>query len=110
MNQHVAGVIENMSYLVCPHCGPDHTIDVFGSGGGDKVAATLTSRFGYDVPVLGRIPLDLQLRQGGDLGRPIVAQEPHSVAAVALTEVAERLLARGRGLAGLRLGLTPAGR
>ncbi len=110
MNQHVSGVIENMSYLVCPHCGPDHTIEVFGSGGGDAVAATLSARFGYDVPVLGRIPLDLQLRQGGDLGRPIVAQAPESVAAQALVEVADRLLAKGRGLAGLQLGLSPAGR
>jgi ATP-binding protein involved in chromosome partitioning len=110
MNQHVAGVIENMSYLVCPHCGPDHTIDVFGSGGGDAVAATLSARFGYDVPVLGRIPLDLELRQGGDLGQPIVAQAPDSVAAQALVEVADRLLAKGRGLAGLQLGLSPAGR
>jgi ATP-binding protein involved in chromosome partitioning len=110
MNQHVSGVIENMSYLVCPHCGPDHTIEVFGSGGGDAVAATLSARFGYDVPVLGRIPLDLQLRQGGDLGRPIVAQAPESVAARALVEVADRLLAKGRGLAGLQLGLSPAGR
>jgi ATP-binding protein involved in chromosome partitioning len=110
MNQHVAGVIENMSYLVCPHCGPDHTIDVFGRGGGDTVAATLSARFGYEVPVLGYIPLDLQLRQGGDVGLPIVAQAPESVAAVALTSVAERLLARGRGLAGMQLGLSPAGR
>jgi ATP-binding protein involved in chromosome partitioning len=110
MNQHVAGVIENMSYLVCPHCGPDHRIDVFGTGGGDTVAATLSARFGYEVPVLGYIPLDLQLRQGGDVGLPIVAQAPESVAAVALTSVAERLLARGRGLAGMQLGLSPAGR
>jgi ATP-binding protein involved in chromosome partitioning len=110
MNQHVAGVIENMSYLVCPHCGPEHTIDVFGTGGGDTVAATLSARFGYDVPVLGRIPLDPRLRQGGDVGRPIVAEEPDSVAAVALAAVADSLMSRGRGLAGLQLGLSPAGR
>jgi ATP-binding protein involved in chromosome partitioning len=110
MNQHVAGVIENMSYLVCPHCGPDHRIDVFGTGGGDTVAATLSARFGYDVPVLGRIPLDPRLRQGGDVGRPIVAETPDSVAAVALAAVADSLMSRGRGLAGLQLGLSPAGR
>jgi ATP-binding protein involved in chromosome partitioning len=110
MNQHVAGVIENMSYLVCPHCGPEHTIDVFGTGGGDTVAATLSARFGYDVPVLGRIPLDPRLRQGGDVGRPIVAEAPDSVAAVALASVADSLMSRGRGLAGLQLGLSPAGR
>ncbi len=110
MNQHVAGVIENMSYLVCPHCGPEHRIDVFGAGGGDTVAATLSARFGYDVPVLGRIPLDPRLRQGGDVGRPIVAEAPDSVAAVALASVADSLMSRGRGLAGLQLGLSPAGR
>jgi ATP-binding protein involved in chromosome partitioning len=110
MNQHVAGVIENMSYLVCPHCGPEHTIDVFGTGGGDTVAATLSARFGYDVPVLGRIPLDPRLRQGGDVGRPIVVEAPDSVASVALASVADSLLSRGRGLAGLQLGLSPAGR
>jgi ATP-binding protein involved in chromosome partitioning len=110
MNQHVAGVIENMSYLVCPHCGPEHTIDVFGTGGGDTVAATLSARFGYDVPVLGRIPLDPRLRQGGDVGRPIVAEAPDSAAAVALASVADSLMSRGRGLAGLQLGLSPAGR
>jgi ATP-binding protein involved in chromosome partitioning len=110
MNQHVAGVIENMSYLVCPHCGPEHTIDVFGTGGGETVAATLSARFGYDVPVLGRIPLDPRLRQGGDVGRPIVAEAPDSVAAVALASVADSLMSRGRGLAGLQLGLSPAGR
>jgi ATP-binding protein involved in chromosome partitioning len=110
MNQHVAGVIENMSYLVCPHCGPEHTIDVFGTGGGDTVAATLSARFGYDVPVLGRIPLDPRLRQGGDVGRPIVAEAPDSAAAAALASVADSLMSRGRGLAGLQLGLSPAGR
>ena len=90
MNQRVSGVIENMSYLPCPHCGPAHRLEVFGSGGGDAVAATLSSRFGYDVPVLGKIPIDLPLREGGDLGRPIVLSDPSSVAAVALSEVAEK--------------------
>jgi ATP-binding protein involved in chromosome partitioning len=110
MHQRVAGVIENMSYLVCPHCGPEHRIDVFGSGGGAKVAETLTSRFGYDVPVLGQVPLDLQLREGGDLGRPIVVERPDTPAAQALIEIAAALTSKGRGLAGLQLGLSPAGR
>jgi ATP-binding protein involved in chromosome partitioning len=110
MNQRVCGVIENMSYLPCPHCGPTHRLEVFGHGGGDTVAATLTARFGYDVPVLGRIPIDIQLREGGDEGRPIVLSQPDTPAAVALTEVAMTLNARGRGLAGRQLGLTPASR
>ncbi|GAB3257355.1 Mrp/NBP35 family ATP-binding protein [Nocardioides dilutus] len=113
MHQRVVGVVENMSYLVCPHCaeaGTDHRLEVFGAGGGDRVAATLSARFGYDVPVLGRIPLDLALREGGDAGRPIVDSDPAAPASVVLSEVAGRLAGRQRGLAGLQLGLTPAGR
>src|ERR671920_191593 len=61
MRQRVVGVVENMSYLPCPHCastGTEHRLEVFGSGGGARVAETLTQRFGYDVPVLGQVPLD----------------------------------------------------
>jgi ATP-binding protein involved in chromosome partitioning len=113
MHQRVVGVIENMSYLPCPHCtetGVDHRLEVFGSGGGDRVAATLSARFGYDVPVLGRVPLDLALREGGDAGKPIVEADPTALSAQVLTDVAHRLAGRQRGLAGLQLGLTPAGR
>jgi ATP-binding protein involved in chromosome partitioning len=110
MHQRVVGVVENMSYLPCPHCGPSHRIDVFGSGGGDRVASTLSRRFGYDVPVLGRVALDLRLREGGDTGRPIVVEEPSAPTAAELVTVASTLAGRGRGLAGKQLGLTPAGR
>jgi len=109
LRQRVAGVVENMSYLPCPHCGPDHRLEVFGSGGGDRVAATLAQRFGYDVPVLGRIPLDERLRAGGDDGVPLVLSDPDAAAAVELTGVARNLTSRTRGLAGMQLGLTPAG-
>ena len=110
LHQRVAGVIENMSYLPCPHCGSEHRIEVFGAGGGAEVAATLTSRFGYDVPLLGQIPLDLGLRAGGDVGRPIVLEEPDGVASGVISDIAERLSSRPRGLAGVQLGLSPAGR
>jgi len=110
MHQRVAGVVENMSYLPCPHCGPEHRIEVFGAGGADRVAQTLAQRFGYPVPVLGRVPLDPQLRAGGDTGDPIVAVAPESIAAQELRHVADALTGRSRGLAGLQLGLTPAGR
>ena len=110
MNQRVVGVVENMSFLPCPHCGPEHRLEVFGSGGGARVAATLSSRFGYDVPVLGEIPLDLELRAGGDTGTPIVEAAPQSPAARQLDKIAATLSGRGRGLAGMQLGLTPAGR
>ena len=110
MHQRVVGVVENMSYLPCPHCTPEgteHHIEIFGSGGGDRVATTLGVRFGYDVPVLGRIPIDLSLREGGDAGKPIVESDPTAPAALQLTAVAEALSGRGRGLAGMQLGLTP---
>jgi ATP-binding protein involved in chromosome partitioning len=103
-------VIENMSYLACPHCGPEHRIEVFGSGGGSSVAATLTSRFGYDVPVLGQVPLDLALREGGDEGRAVVLEAPETASAQALISIADTLTAKTRGLAGIHLGLSPAGR
>jgi ATP-binding protein involved in chromosome partitioning len=110
MHQRVVGVVENMSYLPCPHClenGEDHRLEIFGSGGGERVAATLSQRFGYDVPVLGRIPLDPSLREGGDTGKPIVESDPTAPGAIVLTSVAETLAGRGRGLAGMQLGLTP---
>jgi ATP-binding protein involved in chromosome partitioning len=110
MHQRVVGVVENMSFLPCPHCGPEHRLEVFGAGGGARVAATLSSRFGYDVPVLGDVPLDLALREGGDSGRPIVEVAPESPAAQELAKIAATLSGRGRGLAGMQLGLSPAGR
>jgi ATP-binding protein involved in chromosome partitioning len=113
MHQRVVGVLENMSYLACPHCaeeGTEHRLEVFGSGGGERVAATLSKRFGYDVPVLGQVPLDTSLREGGDVGKPIVEADPTAPAATVLRSVAERLASKGRGLAGRQLGLTPSNR
>src|SRR4051812_8462351 len=109
MHQRVVGVVENMSYLPCPHCDPsaDHRLEIFGAGGGARVAATLSSRFGYDVPVLGQVPIDVSLREGGDAGKPIVDSDPTAPGATVLTEIASRLAGRGRGLAGMQLGLTP---
>ena len=111
MHQRVVGVVENMSYLPCPHCTPEgteHRLEIFGAGGGARVAATLSERFGYDVPVLGQIPLDVSLREGGDAGKPSVDSDPTAPAAVVLSAVAERLAGRGRGLVGMQLGLTPS--
>lgn len=107
-HQKVAGVIENMSSFPCPHCG--EPIDLFGFGGGALVAEQLTSALGTNVPLLGQIPFDVNLREGGDNGSPLVLSHPQEPAAVALTAIARTLGARPRGLAGMSLGLTPAGR
>ena len=112
MNQRVIGVIENMAYLevTCPDCGNVHRMDVFGSGGGENVAATLSTRLGYPVPLLGQVPLDPTLRESGDDGVPLTAGDAHSAAGAALTAIAEGLAGRGRGLVGRQLGLAPTGR
>ena len=107
-HQQIAGVIENMSYLPCPHC--DERIDVFGTGGGQHVADALTRDLGARVPLLGQVPIDVALREGGDEGKPIVAALPDSAAAQELNRIADGLSNRTRGLAGRQLGLTPAGR
>jgi ATP-binding protein involved in chromosome partitioning len=103
--QRVAGVIENMSWLELP----DGTrMDVFGSGGGDTVAANLSRTVGTKVPLLGRIPLDTEVRSGADIGAPAVLSAPDSPASVALRSIASQLGTRSRGLAGRSLGLSPA--
>ena len=107
-NQRIAGVIENMSAFPCPHCG--EPMDLFGSGGGAMVAQTLTSELGNDVTVLANIPFDVRLREGGDNGEPLVLSDPNSPAATVIRELATTLGQRARGLAGMSLGLTPAGR
>ena len=107
MHQRVIGVIENMSFLPCPHCGPEHRLEIFGHGGGARVASTLGERFGYAVPVLGEVPIDVSLREGGDSGKPIVDSDPTAPAAVVLAGIAQELAGRGRGLAGMQLGLSP---
>ncbi|MEO8329234.1 MAG: Mrp/NBP35 family ATP-binding protein [Candidatus Nanopelagicales bacterium] len=107
-HQRISGVIENMAWLPCPHCG-EH-VDVFGSGGGQRVAAGLSKSLGADVPLLGQIPLDLRLREGGDSGRPLVLDDPTAVASKTMIDIAQRLGRRERGLLGRSLDLSPAGR
>jgi ATP-binding protein involved in chromosome partitioning len=101
------GVVENMSWLE----QPDGTrLELFGAGGGQSVADSLGRSIGSPVPLLGQIPLDVAVRQGGDDGLPVVLSAPESAAAQALRGVARTLGRRARGLAGRSLGLTPAGR
>ncbi|EST23393.1 sodium:proton antiporter [Streptomycetaceae bacterium MP113-05] len=105
-HQKIVGVIENMSGLPCPHC--DEIVDVFGTGGGQRVAEGLTKTTGAPVPVLGSIPIDVRLREGGDEGKPVVLTDPTSAAGAAISSVAGKLGGRERGLSGMSLGLTPS--
>ena len=105
--QSVAGVIENMSWLQLP---TGERMELFGSGGGTIVAKRLSEAFGKDIPLLGSIPLDVDLRTGGDAGAPVVLSEAASVegsAGAELRRIAASLARRPRGLSGLKLGVTP---
>ena len=106
-HQRIAGVIENMSWLELPDGSRQ---EVFGAGGGQVVADSLALAIGAPVPLLGQIPLDTLLREGADIGMPVVLSEPNSPSAVVLRGIARGLSTRTRGLAGRSLGLTPAGR
>jgi len=99
MHMPIAGVVENMSELVCAQCG-DST-PLFGAGGGRQLAAEL------EVPLLGQVPLDMALRQAGDDGVPVVVGDPTSVSAVALKAIASAVQPVRRPLVRLPLGLEP---
>lgn len=101
--QSVAGVVENMAAMAMPD---GSTLELFGSGGGQQIADSLTERMGYPVPLLGSIALDVDLREAGDAGVPVVWSNPESPAAVALRQIAEKIDGP-RGLAGKSLGVTP---
>jgi len=111
MQQKVIGVVENMAYLdaMCPHCGKGHRVDVFGTGGGQRVAATLTERLGYDVPLLAEIPLEPDFRASCDAGTPLVMIDPTRPSAAAVVGLADRIAASRRSLIGQQLGVVPVG-
>src|SRR5260370_11729478 len=88
-----------------PHC--DERSEVFGKGGGQAVAQTLSRLVGAPVPLLGEVPIDLRLREAGDDGTPLVLAEPSSPGASALLAIAAQLSSRSRSLVGRPLGLTP---
>jgi ATP-binding protein involved in chromosome partitioning len=93
----VAGVVENMSYFVCPSCEERHYI--FGTGGGEALARELDSK------VLGQVPIDVRLREGADAGKPLVISDPDAPASLALLEIAAALPPMTRSLVGKRLTL-----
>ena len=103
LKQHIIGVIENMSDSKCAKCGDP--IAIFGSGGGLETSKRLSSLVGADVPLLGAIPFDSSLREGGDAGTPIVMGDPTSPASEAFSALIEKLMVRSKSLVGVRLGL-----
>jgi ATP-binding protein involved in chromosome partitioning len=84
MGIRVLGLIENMSYFICPHCEKES--DIFDRGGGAKLAQQ------KGVPLLGEIPIDMRMRQGGDVGQPVVLQFPDSPLAAQFSAVAKNLI------------------
>jgi ATP-binding protein involved in chromosome partitioning len=102
--QRIVGVVENMSWMEMPDGG---RMELFGSGGGQLVADSLSEVVGSPVPLLGQIPIDVTLREGGDNGTPVVLTDTPSSAADALREIAESLAHHTKGLAGRSLGVTP---
>jgi ATP-binding protein involved in chromosome partitioning len=86
LNIPLLGVVENMSYFVCPHC--DERSEIFGHGGGRRMAEEM------QIPFLGEVPIDTRVRSGGDEGAPIVAAAPESAAAQAFSQVAGQVAAQ----------------
>lgn len=89
VNVPVFGIVENMSWFECPHCGKPSAL--FGSGGGQRLAAEL------GLPLLGQVPMHPQIMEGSDRGEPIVVSDPQSAASRALTAIAERVQAEASG-------------
>ena len=105
IHQRVIGVIENMSEYGCPTCG--EKIALFGSGGGEETSKRLSALVGIDVPLLGKIAFNPELRTGGDDGVPLVQAAPESDSAQAILGIAEILVKRSKSLVGVRLGISP---
>jgi ATP-binding protein involved in chromosome partitioning len=101
-HQRVIGVVENMSWLELPD---GSRMEVFGAGGGQTVADSLTKSIGASVPLLGQVPLDTLVREAGDAGDPIVLTAPDAPAAKALDAIAGKLAVRRDSLVGKPLGL-----
>ena len=82
----VLGIVENMSYFICPNCSEQH--DIFGSGGGELLAR----KFGTEL--LGQVPISVSVREAGDIGIPVVIGAPESQQAIAFSDIAERVAAQ----------------
>ena len=103
IHQRVIGVIENMSAISCPKCGEEMAL--FGEGGGEETSKRLTTLVGADVPLMGKVPFNVDLREGGDQGAPVVVSAPESASAQAISAIVDKLVIRKGSLLGVRLGL-----
>jgi len=99
VNVPLLGVVENMSYFVCGHCG--ERTEIFSFGGGEQAAKK------FDVPFLGRIPLDPAIREGGDQGSPIVVKNPDSPQTQAFLQIVRALVSQLKQSEGEESGSVP---
>ncbi len=104
LKQHIIGVIENMSAYVDAQTGA--TIALFGEGGGAETSRRLSTLVGAEVPLVASVPFDVDLREGGDNGAPIVWAKPESPAAQSFFSVVDQLAPRKKSLIGVRLGIS----
>lgn len=104
LKQHIIGVIENMSAYNDPTTGT--RVALFGEGGGAETAERLSTLVGAEVPLVGEVPFEIELRAGGDNGQPIVWQNPDSAAAQQFFKVVDALAPRKKSLLGVRLGVS----
>lgn len=104
LKQQIIGVIENMSPYI--EASSNTKVALFGEGGGEETAKRLSNLVGADVPLLGKIPFDIALREGGDSGQPVVTAKPDSPAALEFESVIDQLTVRKKSLLGVRLGLS----
>lgn len=108
--QRVIGVVENMAYITQPD---GKKMEIFGSGGGATVSGHLSALLGHEVPLMAQVPLDINLRIGGDTGAPVASklgENAQSESALELQALAKKLAAHSRGLAGRPLGVAPVQR
>lgn len=108
LHQHVLGVVENMSHLEveCPHCHERHTVELFGSGGGQATADALSERCNRQINLLVQIPIDPRISAGGETGEPIVLSDENSPTTKAIQTLAAIVTAHRKGLKGTSLNLT----
>ena len=104
LKQHIIGVVENMSAFIDETTKKE--VALFGTGGGEETARRLSVLVGSDVPLVAKIPFDIELREGGDSGAPIVWEKPESQAAKQFFLVVDQLAPRKKSLLGVRLGVS----